>query len=124
MKPAVAQASVQRNIGSIWPYHPTPHPSTPTCTLSRLPSPASRPPPCPTVLPCRTQIVSEAKPGLRYTAWRRPLRGGLYMYRASAVLAGVSPREVRAFHMDDDIRCAVVGAPAARIARERGGQHM
>ncbi|GAB4816531.1 hypothetical protein N2152v2_003577 [Parachlorella kessleri] len=47
------------------------------------------------------QIVDRSQPGLRYSAWRRPLRRGLYVYRSSAVIEGVSPGELRAFHLDD-----------------------
>lgn len=50
------------------------------------------------------RVVSEARPGLRYEAYRLPLRAGLYMYRSRAVLDGVSPRDVRPFHLDDAAR--------------------
>ncbi len=48
--------------------------------------------------------MGDSKPGLQYNAWRRPLRRGLYVYRSSTVVAGVTPRELRAFHLDDDVR--------------------
>ena len=54
------------------------------------------------------QIVVESKPGLRYRAWRKPLRKGLYVYRSSTTIIGVSPREVRAFHLDDGLRYGLV----------------
>lgn len=50
------------------------------------------------------QIVDASRSGLHYRAWRKPLRGGLYMYRSSALIEGVSPQQVRAFHLDDDVR--------------------
>lgn len=51
------------------------------------------------------EIVQESRPGLTYRAWRKPLRGGLYLYRSSTVMADVTPSQMRAFHLDDDLRC-------------------
>lgn len=50
------------------------------------------------------QLVEAGEPGLRYEAWRAPLRRGLYVYRSSTVIEGVAPADVRAFHLDDAIR--------------------
>ena len=33
-----------------------------------------------------------------------PCAGGLYMYRSRAVFEGVSPRDLRPFHLDDHAR--------------------
>jgi hypothetical protein len=49
-------------------------------------------------------LLEESRPGLTVRAWRRPLRQGLYMYKTSATLAGVAPRDVRPFHLDDQAR--------------------
>ena len=58
--------------------------------------------------------MDERRSGLHYRAWRKPLRGGLYAYRSSAVLAGVSPGQLRAFHLDDEIRWVGPWGPWAR----------
>lgn len=49
-------------------------------------------------------LVKDERPGLLIRAWRMPLRKGLYMYRTRVVIEGVSPMEVRPFHLDDHAR--------------------
>jgi hypothetical protein len=51
-------------------------------------------------------IVQERSADLTYWAWRRPMRGGLYLYMTQALLEGASPAAVRAFHMHDAARSA------------------
>ena len=46
-------------------------------------------------------IVQECSADLSYRAWRKPLRGGLYLYKTHAVVERAAPADVRAFHMDD-----------------------
>lgn len=49
-------------------------------------------------------LVVESKAGLAYTAHSHHLRRGLHIYRTRAVLEGLTPAEVRAFHLDDAAR--------------------
>jgi hypothetical protein len=49
-------------------------------------------------------ICNEGLGDLTYQAWRRPLRGGFFLYRTRAVIEGATPAEVRTFHMDDNYR--------------------
>lgn len=71
--------------------------------------------------PARMQIVEDCKPGLHYKAWRRPLRRGLYMYRSVAVISGVTPRQLRAFHLDDAIRYGAGRGWGGRGGEGQGG---
>lgn len=66
------------------------------------------------------RIVAERRDGIAYEAWRRPLRRGLYLYRTRAVLEGVRPADVRAFHLDDAARARWDEAATlvARVAPE------
>lgn len=48
--------------------------------------------------------VDESRPGLSLQAWRMHLRGGLYVYRSVVRIEGLSPRDVRPFHLDDQAR--------------------
>ena len=48
--------------------------------------------------------MERSEGGLSYEVWRQPLRGGLYMYRSRAHFAGVSPRDLRPFHLEDSAR--------------------
>jgi hypothetical protein len=50
-------------------------------------------------------VVQEQQPGsVRYWAWRRPLRKGLFMYMTRTVFLSASPAEVRHFMLDDAYR--------------------
>lgn len=51
------------------------------------------------------RLVQESCPGvLTYTAERRPLRRGIFMYRTVTVYEDACPREVRRFTLDDNSR--------------------
>lgn len=50
------------------------------------------------------QVICRSEGGLSYEVWRQPLRAGLYMYRSRTVFQGVSPRDLRPFHLDDHAR--------------------
>lgn len=49
-------------------------------------------------------ICEEVSGGITYQAWRRPMRKGFFLYRTRAVIEGVTPSDVRSFHMDDSNR--------------------
>ena len=47
-------------------------------------------------------VIEEQQPGsLRYWAWRRPLRKGLFMFMTRTVFLSASPSELRHFMLDD-----------------------
>ena len=48
--------------------------------------------------------LQEQQPGLSYSAWRAPLRNGLYMYASRAVYEAADPAALRAFALDDAAR--------------------
>ena len=49
-------------------------------------------------------IVDEANDKIDYTAWRKPWRRGLYLYRTMAVISGASAEMYRSFCLNDDHR--------------------
>lgn len=49
-------------------------------------------------------IMEETTQGLKYKAWRRLLRNNLFVYRTSVTFEGISPRDLRPFHLDDGAR--------------------
>ena len=51
-------------------------------------------------------IVQECSADLSCRAWRKPLRGGLYLYKTHAAVERADPADVRVFHMDDVARWA------------------
>jgi hypothetical protein len=64
--------------------------------------------PCDTSAACSDKrwerVIERSEGGLSYEVWRQELRGGLYMYRSRALFAGVSPKDLRPFHLDDHAR--------------------
>ncbi len=53
---------------------------------------------------CTSALPQEQQPGLTYSAWRAPLRNGLYMYACRAVYEDADPAALRAFALDDAAR--------------------
>ena len=49
-------------------------------------------------------IVDEANDKIDYTAWRKPWRRGLYLYRTTAVISGASAEMYRSFCLNDGHR--------------------
>ena len=57
------------------------------------------------------RVIERSEGGLSYEVWRQELRGGLYMYRSRALFAGVSPKDLRPFHLDDHARWVACRVP-------------
>jgi len=53
---------------------------------------------------CTSALPQEQQPGLTYSAWRAPLRNGLYMYACRAVYEDADPAALCAFALDDAAR--------------------